>query len=151
MVKEIQAAIDHGLSAEPSKLVVTVLFTTAKSTSTALEVAARLAQGFDTSIEVVAPYVVPFPDPVDHPPVDTGFLLRRLCEVAEGVPVQTTVHLILGRNLEQSLLSALRPNSIVVIGEREPLWPGLYRRLAESLRARGHQVIFTGHRNGKHA
>jgi acetyl esterase/lipase len=151
MNKEIEAAVAPGLSSEPAKLVVTVLFTTAESTRTALKLAARLAKGFDTSIEVVAPQVVPFPDPLDHPSIDTGFLLRRLCEVVAGVPVQTAVHLILGRDLEQILLSALRPNSIVLIGEHEPLWPGRRRRLAESLRARGHQVIFAGHRSGKHA
>ena len=151
MNKEIEAAVAPGLSSEPSKLVVTVLFTTAESTKRALEAAVRLARGFDTSIEVVAPHVVPFPELLDHPTVDTGFLLRRLCEVAHGVPVQTAVHLVLGRDMEQIVLSALRPNSIVVIGEREPWWPGQYRRLAESLRSRGHHVIFAGHRNGKHA
>ncbi len=151
MNKEIEAAVAPGLSSEPSKLVVTVLFTTAESTKRALEAAVRLARGFDTSIEVVAPYVVPFPDQLDHPSIDTGILLSRLCEAVGDVPVQTAVHLILGRDLEQILLSAIRANSIVVIGEREPLWPSQYRRLAESLRSRGHHVIFAGHRNGKHA
>jgi hypothetical protein len=151
MVKEIKAANAPELASEPSRLVVTVLFTTARSTKSALEAAVRLARGFDTSIEVIAPHVVPFPDQLDHPSVDTGFLLHRLCEVAHGVPVQTAVHLILGRDMEQIVLSAIRPNSIVVIGEREPFWPGQYRRLAESLRSQGHQVLFAGHRNGKHA
>ena len=151
MVKEIKAAVAPELASEPSKLVVTVLFTTAESTKSALEAAVRLARGFDTSIEVVAPHVVPFPDHWTTRRSTRDVLLRRLCEVAHGLPVQTAVHLVLGRDLEQILLSALRPNSIVLIGEREPLWPGQYRRLAESLRSRGHHVIFAGHRNGKHA
>jgi hypothetical protein len=151
MNKEIEAAVAPGLSSEPSKLVVTVLFTTVESTKRALEAAVRLARGFDTSIEVVAPHVVQFPELLDHPTIDTGFLLRHLCEVADGLPVQTAVHLILGRDMEQILLSAIRPNSIVVIGEREHLWPSRYRRLAESLRSRGHHVIFAGHKDGRHA
>ena len=151
MVKEIKAAIGPELSAEPSKLRITVLFTTAESTTRALEAAARLAKGFDTTIEIVAAHLVPFPVPLDHPAVDTGVLLSRLCEVAGGAPVETAVHLCLGRDLEQTLLSAVKPNSIVVIGEHDSWWPGKYKRLAEFLRARGHHVIFAGHRNGQHA
>jgi hypothetical protein len=151
MERGMRAGIAPELATETSKLVVNVLSTTVEGTKSALEAAVRLARGFDTSIEVVAPHVVPILEPLDHPSVDTRVLLSRLCEIAHGLPVQTAVHLILGRDLEQILLSALRPNSIVLIGEREPLWPGHYRRLAESLRSRGHHVIFAGHRNGKHA
>ena len=151
MVKEIRAANAPGLSSEPRKLVVNVLFTSAESTRRALEAAVRLARGFDTTIEVVAPHIVPFHEQLDHPSVDTRVLLSHICELAQDLPVQTAVHLVLGRDLESILLSALKPDSIVLIGEREPLWPSRYRRLAEFLRARGHHVVFTAHRNGNHA
>jgi hypothetical protein len=151
MVQEIKAAIGDELSAEPSKLVVTVLFTTVESTSTALAVAARLAKGFDARIEIVEAHIVPYPVPLDHPTVDSGFLLSRLARIADNVPVETAVHLCYGRDLEQILLSVLRPNSVVFVGEREPWWPGEYRKLAKRLRARSHQVIFTSRRKGQHA
>ena len=151
MVKEIEGAIEKETSRGSSRIVITVLFTTQESTASALDAAIRLAKGFDTTIEIVVPEIVPFPLDVDHPAINTGTLLRRVCELTNGVPVETAVHLCLGRELEQILGTVLKPDSIVVIGEREPLWLGKYHRISEYLRARGHQVIFTIPRNKRHA
>ena len=151
MLKEKESAVREESSRGSSKIVITVLFTTQASTSRALDAAIRLAKGFDTTIEIVVPEVVPFPLDLDRPPIDTGTLLRQVCELTDGVPVETAVHLCLGREVEQILWTVLKPDSIVVIGEREPLWLGKYHRLSESLRARGHHVIFTNPRSRKHA
>jgi hypothetical protein len=151
MTREIEGAIGQEISRDSSKIVITVLFTTQESTAKALDAAIRLAKGFDTTVEIVIPEIVPFALELDHPAIDSGTLLRQVCELTNGVPVETAVHLCLGRELEQILTSVLKPNSIVVIGEREPLWLGKYHRLSEYLRARGHHVIFTNPRNKRHA
>ena len=151
MVKEIKGAIGQEISRDSSRIVITVLFTTQESTASALDAAIRLAKGFDTSIEIVVPEIVPFALELDHPAIDTRTLLSRVCELTNGVPVETAVHLCLGREVEQILSTVLKPDSIVVIGEREPMWLGKYHRLSEYLRARGHHVIFTSPRKERHA
>jgi len=151
MVRETESAVGREISRDTSKIVITVLFTSQASTARALDAAIRLAKGFDTTIEIVVPEVVPFPLELDHPAIDTGILLRQVCELTNGVPVETAVHLCLGREVEQILATVMKANSIVVIGEREPFWLGKYHRLSESLRARGHHVIFTSPRKEHHA
>jgi hypothetical protein len=151
MIKGIDGAVGQENSRNTSKIVVTVLFTSQAATARALGAAIRLAKGFRTTIEIVVPKVVPFPLELDHPAIDSGTFLSQVCELAAGVPVETAVHLCLGREVKQILWTVLKPNSIVVIGEREPSWLGKYHRLSESLRARGHHVIFTTPRNGHHA
>jgi hypothetical protein len=151
MVKEKEGAAGQETSRDSSKIVITVLFTTHASTARALDAAIRLAKGFDTSIEIIVPEIVPFALELDHPAIDTRTLLSQVCELTNGVPVETAVHLCLGREVEQILSTVLKPDSIVVIGEREPLWLGKYHRISEYLRARGHHVVFTNPRSKHHA
>ena len=151
MVKEKEGAAGQETSRDSSKIVITVLFTPHASPARAMDAAIRLAKGFDTSIEIIVPEIVPFALELDHPAIDTRTLLSQVCELTNGVPVETAVHLCLGREVEQILSTVLKPDSIVVIGEREPLWLGKYHRISEYLRARGHQVIFTIPRNKRHA
>ena len=67
MVKEKEGAAGQETSRDSSKIVITVLFTTHASTARALDAAIRLAKGFDTSIEIIVPEIVPFALELDHP------------------------------------------------------------------------------------
>ena len=151
MAKETEGAVGQEIARDSSKIVITVLFTPQVTTTKALGAAIRLAKGFDTTIEIVVHEVVPFPLELDYPAIDSKTLLRQVCDLTNGVLVETAVHLCLGWEVEQILWTVLKPDSIVVIGEREPLWLGKYHRLSECLRARCHHVRFTSPRKERHA
>jgi hypothetical protein len=123
-------------------LEIVVIFTAEKQTLEALRTAASLAQGLDGAIHVIVPQVVPFPLPLDRPPVDLDFTESRFRTLIPNRPIQTWVDVRLCRE-ESDILSALAPKSLVVIGVRTRWWPQSDRRLARLLRAEGHHVLMT--------
>jgi hypothetical protein len=125
---------------------VVVLHTSDSSTRRALKTAASLASQLSAHVHLVAPRVVPFPLDLNAPQVPVSFTARQLREIAEDAGVDTSIDIILCRDLMRTLASVLRPQSIVVIGEsRSPwwrlAWMGRENRLAQRLRALGHQVV----------
>lgn len=138
--------------AEPSRpgvetsepcLTISVLFTSVEATIAALSKAGGMADKLGARIVLLVMQPVPFPVPLDDPPVSVGWNEERLREVARISPVDTGVRIYLCRNRLQTLKSALQPGSIVVIGCRKRLWPTSEVRLARELRRLGHQVILT--------
>ena len=115
-------------------LEVSVIFTTVKETLPALRKAAELAQGLNLTITILAPQVVPYPLPLERPPVTGDFTERRFRTMIGRRGVATRVQVILCRDKEEALEQMLSHRSVVVIGGRE-------RRLARKLRALGHEVI----------
>jgi hypothetical protein len=125
-----------------SKLNVAVIFTSVPLTLTALRKAAALASRLGGRITVLAPQVVPYPLPLESPPVLLDWNERRFRVIAEESPVETTVQLYLCRDRTETLKAILPPRSLVVIGGRKRWWPTAEKRLASQLRSAGHEVIF---------
>lgn len=125
-------------------LEVRVIFTDPRGTIAALKTAGTLAAGLGASIKLIAAQAVPYAYPLDRPPVNIGFterLLSETCHQVQGA-LETTVRLYFCRNRVETLLRVLAPNSLVVIGGRKGWWPTAERRLARTLRSKGHQVVF---------
>ncbi len=134
---------EHPSSAAPeTQLDIDVVFTSVPATLTALKKAAELAHRLGGHITLLVPQVVPFPLPLESPPVLLDWNERRFQMIAEESPVETTVHLYLCRDRQAALLKVLRRNSLVVLGGPGGWWPTSERRLARSLRKAGHEVIF---------
>ena len=125
------------------KLEVAVIFTAVESTITALKHAAFLASSLGARISLVVPHVVPYPLPLNEPPVALDFAERRFRVIAEHSRVETRVAVYLGRDRLQTLRAVLKPDSIVVIGGRKTWWPSAEKRLARGLRRAGHEVILS--------
>jgi hypothetical protein len=125
------------------RLEVTVVFTSDPGTTAALESAAVLASQLSAHITLVVAQTVPYPLPLDSPPVLLDFSERRFAEIASLSPVETMVRLYLCRDRCETLKAVLRPHSLVVMGGRKSWWPTREKRLAEHLRHTGHEVIFT--------
>jgi len=123
------------------RLNVAVVFTTVASTLAALKKAGTLATELNTHITVLVPQVVPYPLPLESPPVLLEWNERRIRVMAEESPVETTVKLYLCRDRLAALLTALQPRSVVVIGGHKRWWPTSETRLARKLRSAGHEVI----------
>jgi hypothetical protein len=126
------------------RLNITVVFTSAELTSAALRKAGTLASRLSGRITLVVPQVVPYPLPLESPPVLLEFSERRFREIATESPVDTTVRLYLCRDRLETLNTVLAPRSLVVLGGRNTWWPNADRTLARELRHAGHEVIFAG-------
>ena len=127
-----------------TELEVDVVFTTFEGTLAALEKASELSRDLETGIRLLVPQVVPYIYAIDRPPVDAGFLRRKMIDlVLQGVSggAKTTIDLYFCRDRLRTLLSVLKPNSLVVVGGRRRWWATDESRLSKALRNNGHQVV----------
>jgi len=126
------------------RLNIAVIFTSVESTMAALRRAGVLASSLGGRIVLLAPQVVPYPLPLDSPPILIDWNENRFRAIASASPVETVVRLYLCRDKMETLKAALSPKSLVVIGGREKWWPfSSERTTARQLRRAGHEVIIT--------
>jgi len=126
-----------------SSLDINVVFTSVDATLAALKQAGTLAHRLAAHITLVVLQSVPYPLPLTKPPVLQDWNERRFRVIANHSSVETTIHLYLCRDRLQTLISVLKPRSLVVIGGRQHWWPTPEKALARTLRRAGHEVIFT--------
>ncbi len=126
-----------------SRLDISVVFTSIEATLGALEEAAALANRLGCRITLLVPQTVPYPLPLESPPVLLDWNEKRFRVIASESRVETRVHLYLCRDRVQTLQSVLRPHSLVLVGGRRRWWPTPEMRLARKLCRAGHEVVFT--------
>ncbi len=124
------------------QLNIAVVFTSVESTLAALKEAGNLANSWGARIKLVVPQVVPYPLPLETPPVLVEFNENRFRVMASESPVETNVHIYLCRDRFEALTAALTPGSIVVLGGRKRWWPTKDETLARRLRRAGYEVLF---------
>jgi hypothetical protein len=129
-------------SQEPT-LSVTVVFTSIRSTLAALKAAGVWASRLGAHITLLAPQVVPYPLPLAHPDVEQRFSEHRFRVLAEESKVETDVRLLWCRDTLETVLGALAPHSLVMLGSQKSWLPTSEKRLARQLRRAGHEVIVT--------
>ncbi|HYM13917.1 MAG TPA: hypothetical protein VEU62_24480 [Bryobacterales bacterium] len=127
---------------DESGLNIAVVFTSVESTLVALKKAGALASPLGARITLVVPQCVPYPLPLESPPVLLDFNERRFRSIALESPVETRVHIYLCRERLELLLMVLKPHSVVVLGGRRRWWRTPEEKLAKRLRRAGHEVIF---------
>src|SRR5437667_12655957 len=74
-----------------SALEVNVIFTTVEETLPALRAAGELAHGLNATIKLLVAQVVPYPLPLDCPPVQSDFTARRFRTIVGRQRVETRV------------------------------------------------------------
>ena len=129
------------------KLNIAVVFTSVEPTLSAVKDAGNLANSLGARIKLVVPQVVPYPLPLETPPVLLEFNENRFRVMASQSPVETSVQVYLCRDRLEALTSALKPGSIVVLGGRKRRWLAGWalskdERLAGQLRRAGYEVLF---------
>jgi len=123
------------------KLNIAVVFTSVEPTLLALKEAGSLANSLSARITLMVPQVVPYPLPLETPPVLVEFNEHRFRVIASESLVETSVQIYLCRDRMEMLLGMLSPNSLVVIGGRKKWWPTTEKLMARRLRQAGHKVI----------
>jgi hypothetical protein len=135
----IRAVEPPRISPEP-ELSVFVVFTSMNGTPKALEKAREMAQSLGAKVAVVAMQVVPFPLPLDEPPVPMGFTIGRFEEMARELSEKPKVSGYLCRDPLEALKGILKPNCPVVMGIKKKWWPTSDERLARQLRRAGYNI-----------
>jgi hypothetical protein len=131
-------------SDEPEhSLEIAVVFTSATPTIAALKRAGALAHRLRARINLLVPQIVPYPLPLESPPVLLDFGEQRFREIAVESLVETMIQIYLCRDRLETLKSVLTPRSLVVIGGPKRWWLTREKSLARKLRRAGHEVIFT--------
>jgi len=126
-----------------SRLNISVVFTAVESTLAALKHAGDMAANLGARISLVVPQVVPYPVPLNRPPVLVEFSERSFRVIAGQSRVETNVVVYLCRDRMETLKAVLKPHSLVIVGGRKRWWPTAEKRLAAKLRRVGHEVIFS--------
>jgi hypothetical protein len=134
LVTSVPAERDSGLDLH-------VIYTSFPRTRAALAEAASLAAGLDARVTILAAQIVPYPLPLEEPPVAVEFIERKLWTMASEQESGATVAVYLCRDREDTIRQVLRPESVVVIGGRKWWWPTEEQHLAKILRRDGHRVI----------
>jgi hypothetical protein len=124
-------------------LEVAVVFTSAAATIAALRKAGGLADRLSARISLFVMQVVPYPLPLESPPVLLNFSENRFEKIVAESSIETRVRIYLCRDASETLKTALAPRSIVVIGGRRRWWRTREKSLTRELRRDGHEVIFT--------
>lgn len=132
---------EPGIDEAEHRLDVVVVFTSLDASIAALKRATALATGLNARIILVVPQVVPYPLPLEKPPIPLVFSERQFEKIVAESPVETTVRVYLCRDRWHTVASVLRPHSLVVIGVLRRWWPSREERVASKLRNAGHQVI----------
>jgi hypothetical protein len=124
------------------RLNIAVVFTSVDSTLAALKAAGDLAASLGARITLLVPQVVPYSLPLESPPVLLDFNERRFKVIASESPAETNVQIYLCRDPFETVVSALNPGSLVVVGGKRRWWPTKEKSLASKLRRAGHEVVF---------
>lgn len=120
-------------------LEIVVPFTTPALTRVALEKAGQLALDLDMKIRVVWAHVVPFPLPIDRPPVSVTVFEAALFDLLEKYSVVAEHYLT--RDSETIWTGHLKPNSLIVLATPTRFWWNRHHRLAQQLQRSGHDVF----------
>ncbi len=124
----------------PAILDLQVVFSDVARTRATLAAASQFARGLSAQATILIAQVVPYPLPLDRPPVSLEFTERTLRALASEQTIATAVELYLCRHKNETIRQVLKPESLVVIAGQK-WWPAPENRLARLLRRDGHRVI----------
>ena len=118
-----------------------VVFTTPAATKVALGVANGLAHNLGARLILLVAQVVPFPLPLDRPPVHEAITSEVLSRLVSDKQVDTSVQVYLCRDRNETVRQELAAESIVLVGTRGRWLRRAEWALAKQLRNDGHHVI----------
>jgi hypothetical protein len=125
------------------KLDLQFVVTKLSTARTALASVSAYARGLDARITIVALQVVPYPLPLEEPPVHIGVTEQALSVLAAEQPVETAVEIYLCRDRFETARQVLKPESTVMIAGSKRWWRSTPEaRLGAILQREGHRVVY---------
>jgi hypothetical protein len=140
----LQRLVDAPIE-EQGRLCIYILFTEMGETLAALQSAGALSTDMTAEVTLLVPVTVPYPLPLEEPPVQMGFICRRITELADSVPMDIQAYVYLCRDPQRTIANALRPHSLVVIGTSRHWLFNRSKHIAKQLRSQGHDVVLVGY------
>jgi hypothetical protein len=102
---------------------------------------AGVCSDLDVHVNLVDIQVVPFPCPLDQPPINKEFSEHRLVELLKETGLPGRAALLYTRDWLEGFRQMLEPGSLVVLATRRRWWPTREEKLARTLTKAGHQVM----------
>jgi hypothetical protein len=124
-----------------TRLSIVVPYTTPEWTKAALKHAATLSAGLNAAIRLIDAQVVPVQRPLNEPPVNRDFSVKRLREIAEEAGMAVQVEVIYTRDRMECFRRTVEAGSLIVIMAGMPFWPTAEKKLARSLLKAGYDVV----------
>ena len=140
-VAESTSPPELSASESQGKLEVVVLFTCPKSTLAALRRAATLLNGLEARVSLIEVQAIPYPLPLNMPPVALDFTKRRLLGIASESQLEIAAYVYLTRFRWETLAQVLKPGSVVFIGCQKTWWPSGEKKLARRLQRSGYSTV----------
>ena len=117
-----------------------VPFTTPELTRAALR-HAGVCSDLDVHVALVDIQVVPFPCPLDQPPISREFSERRLQQLLKDSRLPGHAAVLYTRDWRETFSKVLEPKSLVILATQKKWWPTRQQTLARALTKAGHQVM----------
>jgi hypothetical protein len=138
----VDEEIDHRMPSDITTgvLWVVIPYTTPELTRTALRHAA-VCTDLDVNLCLVDIQVVPFPCPLNQPPINREHSERRLQTLFWESGLHGRAAILYTRDWLEGFRRVLEPGSLVVVATRKRWWRTREEKLARSLTKAGHQVM----------
>jgi hypothetical protein len=123
-----------------------VVATTDKGTLAALNAARSLSSGLSSTITLLVPHIVPYPQALDQPLVPVSFSIARFAKLSAAIDTELSLRICVCRPGEFRF-DAVLPTDVVVLvgGARGLLRRTREQRLVDRLTARGRRALFVDH------
>ena len=102
---------------------------------------AGVCTDLNVHVSLVDVQVVPFPSPVNQPPIDREFSRQRLAALLTATSMQGRGEVMYVRDWLEGFRSVLKPQSLVILAAKKRLWRTREEKLADWLQKAGHQVM----------
>src|SRR5262249_5964784 len=122
-----------------------VLWVVVPYTTPELTLAAMRHAGVCTDLNVhlslVDVQVVPFPCPLNEPPINREFSERRLRDLFAQTKLPGTTGIVYARDRLEGYSRAMEPASLVILATKKRWWRTSEQKLALGLQNAGHKVL----------
>jgi hypothetical protein len=134
--------IDYSRPADTSTgvLWIVVPYTKPELTKAALR-HAGICTDLNVHISLVDVQVVPFPCPLNQPPINKEFSRNRLRDLFTQSGLLGKAEVLYARNWLEGFRSTLEPHSLVILASKKRWWRTREEKLADELQKAGHHVM----------
>ena len=117
-----------------------VLYTSAELARAALKKAEELGCGLAAHLRLVRAEIVPYPLAVEAPAIGLEHLRDEMETLLESCGLEAKAEIVLAREMETAVRTALSPRSIVILASHRRIWRTREEDLERLCSRLGHEV-----------